>query len=638
METGWAVKNLLPGRRLFTRGESIIAPVGFAILAVVLMVMTASVVWVFQAQRMSYRAARAAQVRAMGSLLAHTSEVMLRGGEVSALRSLVAEAAQAHDLDACRITLPDGRIVADADPRKIALQKLPARWSGTPGQSETTSVKNGVFTLTIPLSVAGRGAASLVLSTGLEYPWSRHWEMAAGLGAIGVVALGLVLLVYRHMRSRLRAVGAIGEALMSLERGSSEPAALMVSTSLGPEARAWNALLEELEELRRRSTADRAKQALSSRQQAKNELAGAWEALSQGIVLVDEKRRVKYLNGAAAVFLQARREEVLKADVEKFIHDQRVLEAVGAITSGASGRRVTVEVEHGEQAGGGVLRFSVRPVRRQDSAAAVIVIDDITQQRVAEEARNAFVAQATHELRTPLTNIRLYVETALEEGREDPQVHARCLNVINQETRRLERMVGDILSVAEIEAGSFKVKKDDVRFEELFAELQADYQAQAKDKGIALKFDLPPKLPVTHGDRDKIALALHNLIANALKYTPEGGSVTVNVEADGQRLSVEVVDTGIGIGEEDLAQIFEKFYRAKDRRVAETTGSGLGLALAREVIRLHGGDITVESELDKGSTFTLVLPIEEEVVKGGDPGTARGGGDRAEALRPAHRG
>ena len=195
METGWAVKNLLPGRRLFTRGESIIAPVGFAILAVVLMVMTASVVWVFQAQRMSYRAARAAQVRAMGSLLAHTSEVMLRGGEVSALRSLVAEAAQAHDLDACRITLPDGRVVADADPRKIALQKLPARWSGTPGQSETTSVKNGVFTLTIPLSVAGRGAASLVLSTGLEYPWSRHWEMAAGLGAIGVVALGLVLLV-----------------------------------------------------------------------------------------------------------------------------------------------------------------------------------------------------------------------------------------------------------------------------------------------------------------------------------------------------------------------------------------------------------------------------------------------------------
>src|SRR5205085_9683262 len=119
----------------------------------------------------------------------------------------------------------------------------------------------------------------------------------------------------------------------------------------------------------------------------------------------------------------------------------------------------------------------------------------ITQQRVAEEARNSFVAQATHELRTPLTNIRLYVETAIEEGEGNPATRAKCLNVINGEARRLERIVGEMLSVAEIEAGSFKINKDEVRLEPLFQELQADYQQQAADKRIDLRFNLPPKYP-----------------------------------------------------------------------------------------------------------------------------------------------
>ena len=144
---------------------------------------------------------------------------------------------------------------------------------------------------------------------------------------------------------------------------------------------------------------------------------------------------------------------------------------------------------------------------------------------------------------------------------------------------------------------------------ELLEDLQADYQAQAGQKGIELTFDLPPKLPTIQGDRDKIMLALQNLIGNALKYTPAGGTVQVTARTADSTMEVEVTDTGIGIGHENLERVFERFYRAEDRRVSETTGSGLGLALAREVIRLHGGDVVVRSELDKGSTFSLVLPI-----------------------------
>jgi signal transduction histidine kinase len=165
-----------------------------------------------------------------------------------------------------------------------------------------------------------------------------------------------------------------------------------------------------------------------------------------------------------------------------------------------------------------------------------------------------------------------------------------------------------MLSVAEIEAGSMKLNSDDVRLEPLLEELKAEYAAQAAEKQLSLAFELPPKLPVIRGDRDKITMALHNLIGNALKYTPAGGNVRVKVDSNETSVVVRIEDSGIGIAADEMERIFEKFYRAKDRRVAKITGTGLGLALAREVVRMHGGDITLESQLDRGSTFTMRLP------------------------------
>src|SRR6185369_9695714 len=140
---------------------------------------------------------------------------------------------------------------------------------------------------------------------------------------------------------------------------------------------------------------------------------------------------------------------------------------------------------------------------------------------------------------TPLTNIRLYVETMVEDGENDAAVRSKCINVISGEVKRLERIVSDMLSVSEIEAGSLKLNKGEIRLDALFEELEADFRAQAEDKEIKLTFDLPPKYPVMDGDRDKILLALNNLVGNALKYTPAGGAVTVHVEA-GAALVVEV--------------------------------------------------------------------------------------------------
>jgi len=420
----------------------------------------------------------------------------------------------------------------------------------------------------------------------------------------------VLLFVYRHMRSRVRALGAIREALLAIEGGETAASILQVSTDLGIEAKAWNEVIAAREKLRRQDVAERAKEVTGHHGEARSDLAAACDAMSHGLVLVGENNMVTYANGAAAVFLSTRKEDLLGSPIDRHLHVENVLRAVRDVAGGAVRRRTVIDVERKDDAqGSGVLRFSVRPVRRDDSASAMVTIEDITQQKVAEEARHAFVAHTTHELRTPLTNIRLYVETAIEDGENDPQTRSKCLNIINGETRRLERIVGEMLSVAEIEAGSFKLRSEDVTISTVFEEIEHDYAAQASEKQIELKFNLPPKYPLVKGDRDKILLALHNLVGNALKYTPAGGKVSVNVNTTGKNLIVEVQDSGIGIAPADAEKIFERFYRAGDPRVGKITGTGLGLTIAREVVRLHGGDITVDSQINQGSTFTMTIPV-----------------------------
>ncbi len=558
------------------------------------------------------REARAAQVENASRFIAEAASPLLASGDLTAVRRMVIDAARANNLDEMRIVLGDGGVLAAADPSKITTHQLPPQ---LPDVSLVTPAGADSRTVAIaqPVEVPGRGRARLEAVGPATMPTGAMRDAQAAAGIVGAAGLVALLLVSRVLQRRLRGMAAIRASLVAFERGERSPEALSVDDSLGGEARAWNTLLARRDADRRKERAEHAAEALSAQRAPRGELDDACDALWQGLILIDENLRTKYANGAAAVFLRAKRDEIVGVEITRFVTDERIVNVIRGVASGAIRNRLAVEVERTGDNGSGVLRFSVRPVRREDSAAAMIVIEDVTQQRVADAARNTFVAQASHELRTPLTNIRLYVEQLLD-GEPTPADRAQAINVINQESRRLERIVSDMLSVAEIEAGQLRLVEDDVRLDAVFAELEADYRAQAEEKSLDLRFDLPPKLPVIHGDRDKIALALHNLIGNALKYTPSGGTVRVIVAEDEENFTVDVVDTGIGISPEDAELVFDKFYRAKDRRVAELTGTGLGLALAREVIRLHGGDVTVQSELDKGSTFTLSIPVHARVA------------------------
>jgi len=583
----------------------------FAIAGIVMLSLGASAWWAIRTQFELANRSQTEQAVAIGNILGSTSETMLADGEVASVRKLVTETAARYGLDKCRITLSDGTVAADSEVGRIDMKPLPESW---PSQRHEQEIRfeGRKLAWRFPLTVPGRGTATLEITVNAETTKkTASMALQSGLGAIGVSSLIVLLLLHRTAMQKFRGVFAVRSALIEHHSGQSHPEALKVNPDWGLEAKAWNKLLDDASSENRRIAMQKINSSLNVTR-GKDDLESACDTIPQGMILVDESLYAKYVNGAAAVLLNADREKMIGANVQDFIRDQRVIDALHTVSRGQAYRRTIVEVQRSDDAGGGVLRFIVRAARKEDSAVGVVLIEDVTQQRVADAARNMFVAQSTHELRAPLTNMKLYVEMALDEGQDNKEILTSSLNVINQEIRRLDRMVADILSVSEIEAGSLKLKKDDVQLDKLFADMESDYAARAEEKQIKLSFNLPQKMPTIQADRDKLFLGLHNLVDNALKYTPAGGSVKVNVAIEKTRMVVDVCDTGIGINETECEKVFEKFYRANDPRVAKATGSGLGLALARDVMRLHGGDITLHSQLNKGSTFTLTLPITEQ--------------------------
>jgi len=560
--------------------------------------------------------ARQRTVEVLASTLSQSIEVMLGAGELSAVRRLIADVARDGELSICRVTLGDG-VLADADPAAITVQSLPP--TGNPWPILNDQSNHHPRATRIALEIPGGGSAALYVAGEVEHSGSVQSRVSDGAGLIAACAVGLLGIVYHFGRRKARGASAICGALAAAEGdGASVPrekdlAALEVDDRYGPQAKAWNDLLRELVDLRTRQLAQRAIGAAGVTARRDDQVMTAFDALWHGLVIVDSSLKVQYANGAAAVFLSARRETLAGMDLLSLLSDPDVKAAFRVLGERSTSTRVVVEGSLSPGRDDTVFRLSGRLLRRDEGAGAMILIEDVTQQRVADKSRNAFVAQATHELRTPLTNIRLYVESLIDQPDALPATRSQSLNVINQEVRRLERLVGDMLSVSEIEAGTLKLTTDDVRLNVLFEELEADFHHQAQAKHIGLKFILPPKLPVIVGDRDKIVLALGNLVGNALKYTPANGEVSVSVRADADQVSVDVADNGIGIKDDEAELVFDRFYRSKDRRLEGVTGSGLGLALARQVVRLHGGEITLTSVLNKGSTFTMTLPMRAEL-------------------------
>jgi signal transduction histidine kinase len=235
---------------------------------------------------------------------------------------------------------------------------------------------------------------------------------------------------------------------------------------------------------------------------------------------------------------------------------------------------------------------------------------DITERRRAEKLKDEFFALVSHELRTPLTSMVGYLELLSHDAGDEAE-RQRCVEVSLRNTRRLNRLVDDLLFMAQLESGALPLKIGEVDLADIVSEAVEAATPRAKERGLELKVTRDPELECW-GDRDRLAQAIDNLISNALKFTPPGGTIAVHAGRNNGRIRLEVSDTGLGIPAGEQAKLFQRFFRGETASAEAIPGIGLGLTITKAIVEGHGGQISVDSEEGRGTSFCINLPVKVE--------------------------
>jgi two-component system phosphate regulon sensor histidine kinase PhoR len=255
-------------------------------------------------------------------------------------------------------------------------------------------------------------------------------------------------------------------------------------------------------------------------------------------------------------------------------------------------------------------KLSLRATRLpgEPSPGVMVVLHDMTELRRLESLRRELVANVSHELKTPLAAIKGYAETLRLGAVNDQEHNLLFIRRIEEQADRLHELILDILQIARVEAGQESFEFTNVRLAELIGECAEQFAELAASKQIELRAEPPPVDVLAHADEEGVRMILNNLTDNALKYTPAGGRVEIRAFAANSRVTLEVTDTGIGIAEKDQSRIFERFFRVDKARSRELGGTGLGLSIVKHLAQSFGGNVSVESQPGRGSTFRVELP------------------------------
>ena len=346
----------------------------------------------------------------------------------------------------------------------------------------------------------------------------------------------------------------------------------------------------------------------------KNNVFSILDSINHGIIVTDIQDNVTHINSYMLNLLDKNRNDVIDHPIAEILgHDQ-----INAFILQQE------ELEHGKNSGYMEATFpgmaseeffqvslNYLTGKERGVIGKVISFKNITTEKSSEKAKHEFITHITHELLTPLTTINSYNEMLMGDEIDNIEMQKEFYNTISDETRRLTRLVKNLLNISKIEMGSLTLNKGLVKTDWLFDDCLTAVEGSAQKKNITIERNLPDNFPSLFGDKELLKVGIINILGNAVKYTPEKGQIKFTLTEQDDVVVFEVIDNGYGISKDDLAHIFDKFYRSTDPRVTEQTGSGLGLALTSEIIRLHGGEIEVSSKVDQGSHFVIRLPKEE---------------------------
>ena len=325
-----------------------------------------------------------------------------------------------------------------------------------------------------------------------------------------------------------------------------------------------------------------------------------------GLMVVDSDARVQMSNLAASGLLGIEPEDIRGKTIIESTLNHDFSELVGRVLKTGTPGSLEIRLAAPKEA---YINVYAAPLERP--AGALIAMHDLTAAMRIDAVRRDFVANVSHEFRNPLASIKAMAETIAVRGQSDPDAAADFARKIVAEADRLAALSDDLLDLAKIEAGRRPVRMEDFPLSEIVARIVGDFGPKAEYKTITLVAEVPEGIRVS-ADRDSVHQILANLTDNAVRYTRPGGEVTISAANDGDRVSVKVSDTGIGIPDEELPLIFERFYRVDKARSRESGGTGLGLSIVKHLVEAHAGRIEVRSTLGEGSTFVFTLPSAEK--------------------------
>jgi two-component system, OmpR family, phosphate regulon sensor histidine kinase PhoR len=480
------------------------------------------------------------------------------------------------------------------DPRILARFKVSPMWSMAP------VAVAAIWILATILAGNGGGVA---------------WHAMGWIGCLGASAVILVL----SSKARQAALAGLRQAVRSDQQH--RPVSLVDSppgTELGD---VWNAVeshsanigrrLEELMDERRGLALQ-----LSLAETRKRQAESIISSLAEPVLVTDAFDQLVMANPAAEELFGFTCASAMRKPISEVLPDGKLVATIcHAREADSRVARRRAEQEIGDR----LFAVAISPVAGEGSNESetasrhgvVAILRDITKDRQASKNKSEFVAHVAHELRTPLASIRAYVEMLVDGEAADEKTRKEYYETIQSSAQRLARLIDNMLNISRIEAGTVRINREPVAIAMIVKEATDMLRPQAEEKGIALTEELTPVVYRVLADRDLIHEAIVNLLSNAIKYTPSGGVVSLRMTPEEQtrRIRIEVSDTGAGIPPEDLPRMFEKFFRVEaNKKLAK--GTGLGLSLVKQIVEtVHNGEMTLTSEVGKGSTFGMVLPL-----------------------------
>jgi two-component system phosphate regulon sensor histidine kinase PhoR len=335
---------------------------------------------------------------------------------------------------------------------------------------------------------------------------------------------------------------------------------------------------------------------------SESELALVADHASIGLIRIDENLRVRSANLAAHHALERRPGSLVSRTLMETFVDHRLEQLVRKAAAGESGAYESDTIERNS------ILVRARPA---DGGGAWVILENISELVRLRRMRTEFIDNLSHELRTPLANVRLLTEMLMDDL-ENEEVSTRVrerVATIDIETGHLVQMINELLDLSRIEQASSVVRHDEVQVPPLVTASMRRLRTFAERQGVVLIELVPDDLPPIRGDEDRLDQLLMNLLHNAIKFSPDGGTVTVTTDEHPDGVVISVSDQGDGIPKKDQARVFERFYKVDRARQRGQGGTGLGLAIARHIAEAHGGRIWLESEEGQGSTFSFSLPF-----------------------------